>query len=283
MAAPPDHRKTDARACRPAQPARTRGSSPRAGRRRQLRHDGRARQAHAAAAAGHVASGSRPNGARRGCAAPRSAPGRAACRAPARPSGPQPGRAAQTGADALPGSAGPGTRTKLLIETGHDSVLPADLLVPACAAGRRLKSLSAASPIRWARALDLRRPGRFRGTRGGSGADTLDPPCNPTPCPSPPVRPPGRLPPGRRKGRNSRALCALFFRRAVRGKAATGHEAPRLHEWNRDDERRAAGPPPGPGPGGAAARGRAGRRRAAGDPVGNFPTRSDQFTALLPR
>ena len=166
----------------------------RAGRRRQLRHDDRARQAHAAAAAGHTASGPRPNGARRGCGAPRSAPGRPSCRRAARPSGPQPGRATQT--DAAPGSARPGTRTWLLIDTGATRAGSCPLTVPVRAAGRRLRSLSRASPSRRARTPDLRRPGRFRGHSGGAG--TLDPPCNPTPCPSPRSTSPGRFPPGRR-------------------------------------------------------------------------------------
>ncbi len=111
---------------------------------------------------------------------------------------------------------------------------------------------------------DLRSPGPVGGTGGGSMAGTIDPSCDPTPCPSPPVHPSGRLRPGGRQGKIARALRAFFFAAlsAARGRTTRRGERPHDPGKERNDERRAAGPPAGPGPGGAVAGGRARRIRA---------------------
>ena len=81
------------------------------------------------------------------------------------------------------------------------------------------------------------------------------------PRPRSALRPPSPRRPAREK---SRALCALFFCRAVRGKGTNGTTGKRPHDPGKEpsDERRAAGSPADPGPSGAVAGGRARRRRA---------------------
>ena len=116
-------------------------------------------------------------------------------------------------------------------------VLPADRPVPLRAAGRRLRSLWTAAPIRTARTPDLRRPGPSGGTGGGLGAGTIDPSCDPTPCPSPPVhlsRPPSPRPPEREKF--ARALRAFCLPRCARQGTnhATGREA---HDSRKEEKR----------------------------------------------
>ena len=68
----------------------------------------------------------------------------------------------------------------------------------------------------------LPRPLETRPGRGHRGAGTINPSCDPDPlprAPGPPLRPPSPRRPAREKWR---ALCALFFCRAVRGKGTNG-------------------------------------------------------------
>ena len=220
-----DDPKAGTRESRPAEPARCRGRSRRAVRRRQGGHGRRARAGHAEAAAG---LGARPNPAGRGCGASRS-PGRASCPGAARRSGPHPGHAARTGASVTaqaPAAAGPGTGTELLIDTPDDS-------------GGSCRRRPDPGPRRYQPTADDRRQG-LAPTSGDParlvhrGAVPSIHHVTPTPCPSPPVPPlPAASAQVASTGKIARALRAFRLPRCARQtNGTTGQEAPQSRERN---------------------------------------------------
>ena len=203
--------KAGTRASPPAEPARSRGRSRRAVRRRPGGHGRRARAGHAAAALG--ARGRRPHPARRGGGAPRS-PSRASRRGAAPHSGPHPGRTARTGTGSVaapaPGSTRPGTGTELLIDTRDDPGGSCPAAARSAPPRRRPRAPPGPRP-------DLRRPGPggvHSGEAGGPVPSIHH--VTRTLAPPPPVPPPGRLRSGGRQGKIPRAMRALILPRCAR-------------------------------------------------------------------
>ena len=212
------------RASRPAEPARGRGRSWRAVRRRPRGHGRRAGAGHAESAA---ALRVRPNPADRDHAAPRgtlaafegAAPersgGRASRRGEAPGSDPDPRHVVQTGAGSVAArahdAAGPGTGTELLIDTRDDSD-------GSCPPPARARSSPPAGggDRRQGFAPTSGDPARWGAQRGGSRAGTIDPSCDPTPCPSAPVHPAACLRQAAGAGESRRAMRAFSFCGAVR-------------------------------------------------------------------
>ena len=185
--------------------------------------------------------GRRTNAARRSCGSPRPLPaafeaaperwpGRASCRGAAPGSGPHPGHAAQAGAGHV--AARPRLRETGDMNQAADRyprrvgrVLPGDLPVPLCAAGRRLRSLWTVPPVRYgahSRPPETRPIGEHSGGLGGL-VRSIHHVTRPL-APRPRSISSGRLPPGRRKGKNRARFARFFFAAlcAARGRWAGG-------------------------------------------------------------